>query len=158
MSTKGTVMKKLLLALLLGCSMSVSAYAKNTQAQTKYIEYDSIQIKELVTTIAERHKIPLTMAHAIVYVESKYNPRLRGQLGEYGLGQIRCSTAIAMGFKGKCDELYNPETNLEYSMLYLRYALDLSNNDACMASAFYSSGVITKRKTAYCKQILAFIN
>jgi len=137
--------------------MSVSAsYANDT---TKITQYDSLEIKELVTNIAERHNVPLDLAHAIIYVESKYNPNVMGQKGEYGLGQIRCGTAKQMGFKGSCDQLHDAKNNLEFSMAYLRYALDLTNNDVCKAASYYGSGLIpTTNKTSYCRKILAHIN
>lgn len=148
-------MKKLLLALVIGCSMSVSAsYAKDT----KITQEEITQIQLLVNTIAERHKVPSDLAHAVISLESKYNPKVRGQKGEYGLGQILCKTAKQQGFKGKCDDLYNPEVNLEYSMAYLRYALDLTNNDICKAASFYGSGMIPKsNKTSYCKKMLTHL-
>ena len=155
---KGQTMKKLLLALVMGCSMSVSAsYAKNTSSNTP--SYTSLEIKELVTIIAERHHVPFDLAHAVIYVESKYNPNVMGQKGEYGLGQIRCGTAKNMGFKGKCEELHDAKNNLEYSMAYLRYALDQTDNDICKAASYYGSGIIPKsNKTAYCRKILDNLN
>jgi soluble lytic murein transglycosylase-like protein len=148
-------MKKLLLALVIGCSMSVSAsYAKDTKPTQEQVT----QIHTLVDTIAERHNVPKDLAHAIVSLESNYNPNVTGKLGEIGLGQIRCKTAKTEGFKGKCTELYNPEVNLEYSMSYLRYALDLTNNDICKAASFYSSGQIPRsNKTAYCRKMLTHL-
>jgi len=149
-------MKKLLLALVMGCSMSVSAsYAKDTN-----ITYNEkqIQIQILTKSIAERHNVPTDLALAIIELESQYNPKSTGHKGEYGLGQILCSTARLMGMKGKCDQLNVPETNLEYTMLYLRYALDQTDNDICKAASYYGSGVISKtNKTAYCKKMLAHL-
>ena len=148
-------MKKLLLALVIGCSMSSASYSANTSKNTSYNTSD---IKILVDIIAERHNVPNDLAHAIVSLESRYNPNVTGKLGEIGLGQIRCSTARHEGFKGKCNELYKPEVNLEYSMAYLRYALDLTNNDICKAASFYSSGQLPKsNRTAYCKQMLTHL-
>jgi soluble lytic murein transglycosylase-like protein len=162
MSTKGQTMKKLLLALLVGYSMSVSAsYAKDTTKDTTKDtpQYTSLDIKEMVTIYAERHKVPFDLAHAVIYVESKYNPKVMGQHGEYGLGQIRCGTAKQMGFNGKCDDLHDPKNNLEFSMAYLRYALDLTNNDVCKAASYYGSGIVPiSNKTAYCRKILDHLN
>jgi len=155
-------MKNLLLALLVGCSMSVSAsYAKDTTTKNtpnNTPKYTTLEIKELVTTYAERHRVPLELAHAIISLESKYNPNVTGQKGEYGLGQILCSTARIQGFKGKCEQLRDPVVNLEYSMSYLRYALDQTNNDICKAASYYGSGKIPKtNNTAYCKTMLAHL-
>lgn len=143
-------MKKLLLALSLGFSMFVSA--SNV--------YAAADIDTLVKTYSEKYNVPYKLAEAIVSIESGNNPKVRGQKGEYGLGQILCSTAKKMGYNGKCDGLIDPETNLTYSMLYLRKALDLAENDVCYASAIYSSGNTTrpKRHTAYCKKVLKLIN
>lgn len=151
-------MKKLLLALVIGCSMSVSAsYAKDTTTNTP--KYTSLDIKELVTIYAERHQVPLNFAHAIISLESHYNPNVMGAKGEYGLGQIRCGTAKSMGFKGTCDELHDPAVNLEYSMSYLRYAMDLTHNEICQAASYYGSGMLPKsNKTKYCKKMLDHLN
>ena len=148
-------MKKVLLALLIGVSMSSASYAADTSKNTSYNKSD---IQLLVDIIAERHKVPNDLAHAIVRLESNYNPSVTGKLGEIGLGQIRCKTAKQEGFKGKCTELYKPEVNLEYSMAYLRYALDLTKDDICKAASFYSSGQIPKsNKTAYCRKMLTHL-
>lgn len=112
-------------------------------------------IQEMVTRKAADHGVPIKLAHAVILTESGYNPKVRGQRGEYGLGQILCRTAKGEGFKGNCNELTNPETNLEYSMLYLREALDAANGDVCGASTLYSAGLMVKPgKSAYCRLIL----
>ena len=142
-------MKKLLLTLAIGFSMFVSA--SNTYAA---------DIENLVKTYSERYSVPYKLAEAIVHIESTNNPKVRGQRGEDGLGQILCSTAKKMGYNGKCDGLSDPETNLTYSMLYLREALDIAENDVCYASEIYSSGNTTKpkRPTAYCRRVLKLMN
>lgn len=135
--------------------MSSASYSAD---KSKNIPYNKSDIKILVDLIAERHKVPNDLAHAIISLESNYDPTVTGKLGEIGLGQIRCKTAKTEGFKGKCTELYDPATNLEYSMAYLRYALDLTNNDICRAASFYSSGQIPKsNKTSYCRQMLTHL-
>ena len=148
-------MKKVLLALVIGVSMSSASYAVDTSKNTSFNKSD---IQLLVDIIAERHNVPKDLAHAIVSLESNYDPTVTGKLGEIGLGQIRCRTAKSEGFTGKCTELYKPEVNLEYSMAYLRYALDRTNNDICKAASFYSSGQIPRsNKTAYCRKMLTHL-
>ena len=139
--------------------MSSAAYSGNTTKNTSTnTSYNKSDIKLLVDIIAERHKVPNDLAHAIISLESNYDPTVTGKLGEIGLGQIRCGTAKSEGFKGKCTELYKPEVNLEYSMAYLRYALDRTNNDICKAASFYSSGQVPRsNKTAYCRKMLTHL-
>jgi hypothetical protein len=44
-------------------------------------------------------------------------------------------------------------------MLYLRYALDLTNDDMCKAASFYGSGSIPKsNSTKYCRVMLSHLN
>ena len=112
-------------------------------------------IPGLVSKKATEHNIPVAFAQAVVKVESDYDPKKRGKQGEWGLGQIKCGTARAMGFKGNCTKLAEPETNLEYSMKYLKLALDKAANDYCGAANFYSSGLNYKpNKSSYCKKVL----
>jgi hypothetical protein len=65
---------------------------------------------------------------AIADAESKYNPRkFRDELsGSYGLMQVQCQTAKSPSFgdqalKGRCDQLFDPETNVKYGILWLKY-------------------------------------
>ena len=71
MSTKGREMKKVLLALVIGVSMSSASYAVDTSKNTSFNKSD---IQLLVDIIAERHNVPKDLAHAIVSLESNYDP------------------------------------------------------------------------------------
>jgi len=140
-------MKKVILALLLGCSIIASANAS-----------DRLEIFIKIIQKAEKHNVPTDFALAIIKAESNYNPFIRGSHGEYGLGQIKCSTARSMGFQGNCDQLFDPNTNLEYSMKYLRRALDVANNNLCDAATLYNRGIDGRPKPSeYCKRVLAFL-
>lgn len=145
-------MKKLIVALVTGLSIIVSA--SNSEA------HDEVTIRSLIQKYSVQYNVPTHFADAIIFVESRYNPTVRGQKGEYGLGQILCSTAKGLGFNKKCDSLKDPEENIKYTMLYLRQALDESNNDLCHAAAIYSSGSTykPKRPTPYCKLVMARMN
>lgn len=145
-------MRNLIIALAAGLSIIVSA--SNTEA------HDAETIRSLIQKYAVQHNVPIYFADSIIFVESRYNPTVRGQKGEYGLGQILCSTAKGLGLKKKCDSLKDPEVNLQYTMMYLRWALDESNNDLCHAAAIYSSGSTykPKRPTSYCRLVMARMN
>lgn len=135
-------MKRLLIVLFLGLSSTAQAFELTPQA--------------LVLLKAFEHKVDANFANAIVKVESNYNPRVRGRHGEYGLGQIKCPTARSVGFKGECDQLFDPETNLEYSMRYLVKALRKSNGNECHAATLYNAGLDRKPgNSAYCRKVMA---
>lgn len=109
---------------------------------------------QLVTVKAQEHNVPAPLAHAIVTKESGFNPKVISK-GNYGLGQIRCGTARGLGFRGNCRDLLDPETNLTYSMRYLREALDRSRGDWCKAATLYNRGTnATPRRSAYCEHII----
>lgn len=136
-------MKQLLLIPVLGIGMLSSAVANPT-------------IIEKVNEKAQKYDIPGNFAQAVIKTESKYNPKVRGSRGEIGLGQILCPTAKGVGFKGKCDQLYHPDINLEYSMKYLKLALDKANGNQCHAATLYAGGLDRKpRSSAYCKKVMA---
>lgn len=116
------------------------------------------EIVQLVTDKAQQHNVPPELAHAVVSVESGYNPKALSR-GNYGLGQIRCGTAKSIGFSGSCRDLLRPEVNLEYSMIYLRQALDRSKNDWCGAATLYNSGLDNRpRASKYCRKVIASVD
>ncbi|MBN8919691.1 MAG: transglycosylase SLT domain-containing protein, partial [Rhizobiales bacterium] len=47
----------------------------------------------MVTAAAQKHGVPLALAHAVVRVESNYKPHLIGRGATYGLMQIKYPTA-----------------------------------------------------------------
>lgn len=113
-------------------------------AQTTSSVLASNSIHPLVNHYADKHGVPRKIAQAVVTVESKYNPNARGSHGEIGLGQIKCQTARGVGFVGNCSRLYDPATNLEYSMLYLRQALN-AGGVGCAGISLYNTGLGASR-------------
>lgn len=112
----------------------------------------------LVALKAQEHRVPTQLAQAVISVESGYKPNVISQ-GNYGLGQIRCGTARGVGFTGNCRDLLKPEVNLEYTMRYLRLALDKANDDWCKATTLYNGGSMTApRRSAYCRKVLARVD
>lgn len=143
--TKGEEMRKTSTILVIGLVALFSSYSLSMAGE----------IQAIVTKKATEYKIPVAFAQALIKTESNYKPHVRGQRGEYGLGQIRCSTAQKIGFKGSCDRLLDPETNLEYSFKYLRMALDKSKGDLCGAATLYSTSLDrTPGKSSYCRLVL----
>jgi len=121
-------------------------------AQTNASGVDSI--RDLVTTKAQKNNVPIPLAHAVVAVESQYDPKAFNQ-GSYGIGQIRCGTARGLGFNGKCQQLFDPSINLDYAMIYLRMALDATNENWCHAATLYNEGLYSRSKKGnYCKKVL----
>src|SRR5690606_3188148 len=87
---------------------------KKAKAPKKRSSFDAIIAKH-----AQKHGVPIALAHAVVTVESNYRANARGRAGEVGLMQIKPATARMMGYSGSVKGLYDPETNIRFGMKYL---------------------------------------
>lgn len=112
------------------------------------------KLSSLVSFKAVENNIPVKFAHAVILTESRYRANVYSH-GSYGLGQIKCSTAKGIGFRGDCKQLYNPEINLTYSFKYLRMALDIAKDDECHAASLYQAGLGARvKRSKYCKIVI----
>jgi len=121
--------------------------------------YSNAPLVQLTADKAHEHNVPSTLAIAVVTLESNWDATALSQ-GNYGLGQIKCGTARGIGFDGKCSALLQPEVNLEYSMTYLRMALDQAQGDECQALTWYNEGLgkaVRKNPSRYCRKIMKII-
>ena len=116
----------------------------------------------LIAEQASANNVPLSLAHAVVRVESNYNPGMRGSAGEIGLMQVKLQTARGMGYRGSAKGLYDPATNIRYGMMYLGKACQLAGGDLCGTILKYNGGHGATRMSSgplrYCgkvKQIIA---
>jgi soluble lytic murein transglycosylase-like protein len=113
-------------------------------------------ILALVDRYAQAAGVPIALARAVVRIESNFNPRITGRAGEVGLMQIKHQTARGMGFTGTRAELYDPETNLRFGMLYLAQAARLAGGETCGAVLRYQGGLGARRMTGaaskYCAE------
>ncbi len=115
----------------------------------------------LIASYASANGVPVALAHAVVTVESNYNPKMRGQAGEIGLMQVKLGTARGMGYRGSAKELYEPATNIRYGMMYLGQARKLAGGDLCGTILKYNGGHGAKRMSrgplAYCGKVRQLI-
>lgn len=115
----------------------------------------------IITKYAKEYGVPVDLAHAVVSIESSFNPKARGAAGEVGLMQIKPATARGMGFKGTTKALYNPDTNIRWGMEYLAKAHDLSGGQTCGTILRYNAGHGAKRMNPiskkYCGKVQAIL-
>lgn len=116
---------------------------------------------EIVARYASSYGVPVSLAHAVISVESNYRPNARGKAGEIGLMQIKPATARMMGYSGSAKGLFNPETNIKFGLKYLAKAHELSGGTTCGTILKYNAGHGAKRmnpiSAAYCKKVQARI-
>lgn len=99
----------------------------------------SSDVNGLISKYADYYGIPESLVHRVVKRESGYNPRARN--GPYlGLMQISHATARSMGYKGDASGLLDAETNLKYSVKYLKGAYIVGGYSQDAAVRNYSRG------------------
>lgn len=111
---------------------------------------------EALVTLACRHVgADVRTAHAIVKVESNWDPNATGKLGEIGLFQIRPQTAFMLGFAGDPKKLYDPATNAFYGCLHIAKAMRGCGDARCVA-ARHNQGLGRKKldlKSRYVEKV-----
>jgi soluble lytic murein transglycosylase-like protein len=94
------------------------------------------QFAPLIAKVAREHKLDASLLHAIVTVESGYNPQAKSPAGAIGLMQLIPDTASRFGVK----DIWDPLENLQGGARYLRYLLGLFNNNIDLVLAAYNAG------------------
>ena len=113
-------------------------------------------VESIVRYNASFFEIPQWFAVAIAKQESNLNCAAIGRNGERGAMQIKPSTAIDYGYRGRPSGLNDCQTGIRYGMMYLKAALDKAGGDFYLAALFYNGGLYTKKKrSAYAQKILA---
>ena len=139
---------------------STTGYPKAENPLTTGVKTASYS--SLIQTYAKTYGVPVDLAHAVVRVESNFNPKARGSAGEIGLMQIKPATARMMGYRGGAKGLYDPETNIKFGMKYLAMAHDLGGGTTCGTILKYNAGHGAKRMNPvskrYCGKVLSYID
>ena len=125
------------------------------------IGLDKNDLTALVDREAAALGIPIALARAVVKVESQWNPKETGTVGEVGLMQIKHSTARLLGFSGSRAELYDPKTNVRWGMKYLAGAYRLAGGNVCKTALKYQGGHKATRMTGiasrYCSKLRTYM-
>lgn len=118
----------------------------STVAPQKQIESKSVTVVNDVFTeqtlfahiekTAVANQLNSALIHAVVQVESAYHVKARSKKGAQGLMQLMPATAARFGV----DDPLNPMQNVEGGAKYLRYLLNLYDNDLTLTLAAYNAG------------------
>lgn len=96
----------------------------------------SARFRETINQASRKYNVSPHFITAVIAVESCFNPRARGGLGEKGLMQLMPGTARELGVKNG----YNPWQNIHGGTRYLRSLLDRYNGNKHFAAAAYNGG------------------
>ena len=115
------------------------------------------QYSAIVARYAASYGVPVSLAHAVITIESNYRPNMVGSAGEIGLMQIKPATARMMGYNGSAKGLFDPDTNIKYGMKYLALAQNLGGGTTCGTILKYNAGHAATRmnpiSAAYCSKV-----
>lgn len=90
----------------------------------------------IINDIAQEVGVNAHLLHAVIQVESAYNPQALSSKGAQGLMQLIPATAARFGIA----EVYDPESNIRGGARYLRVLLDRFSDDLQLTLAAYNAG------------------
>ncbi|HLA74994.1 MAG TPA: lytic transglycosylase domain-containing protein [Gammaproteobacteria bacterium] len=90
----------------------------------------------IITSVAQRYKVDESLLHAVIMAESGYNPNALSPKGAVGLMQLMPDTAKRYGVVN----INDPTQNIHGGTRYIRYLLQLFNNNLQLTLAAYNAG------------------
>jgi len=124
-------------------SDSVSAAQAHAPART--VQRDEgvpVSYVNIINSACGKYGVDPSLVHAIVKVESDFNPYAVSRKGAMGLMQLMPETASNM----KVRNSFSPDENIEGGVKYLRYLLDRYEGNISLALAAYNSGETAVKK------------
>ncbi len=110
----------------------------------RLVRTDTARYGSEIKDASERYGVPERLVHAVIRVESAFNPQAVSVKGAQGLMQLMPETASMLGVRNSFD----PQQNIDGGVRHLRGLIDRFGNDLPLALAAYNAGekaVITYR-------------
>ena len=96
----------------------------------------------IINSACTRYGVDPSLVHAIVKVESDFNPFAVSRKGAMGLMQLMPETALSLNVR----DTFSPHENIEGGVRYLRYLLDRYEGNLSLTLAAYNSGETSVKK------------
>lgn len=96
-------------------------------------------VQQLIAKYAAMYDVPVELVRSVAKRESNFRPTAYNN-GHWGLMQIKHATARGMGYRGPAKGLLDAETNLKYSVKYLRGAWLVADGNHKLADRLYQRG------------------
>ena len=90
----------------------------------------------MIEQACNKYKVDPDLVKAVIQAESAYNSKARSKAGAIGLMQLMPATASRFGVK----RIYDPQENIHGGVQYLKFLLDLFNDDLTLTVAAYNAG------------------
>jgi soluble lytic murein transglycosylase-like protein len=99
-----------------------------------------LAVQAIVEAAATRQQVEPELIYALIYVESKFEPKAKGGDAQ-GLMQLMPKTAASLAKKlDRKRESYDPDFNIHAGTLLIRNLLDRFDGDVSLALAGYNRG------------------
>ena len=93
-------------------------------------------LDRIIFEVGQREGVDPRFIHAVIWQESKYDQSARSHAGAQGLMQLMPATAKRFG----CEDLNDPEANVEAGTKYLGWLLKRFDGNVELALAGYNAG------------------
>ncbi|HET8948372.1 MAG TPA: lytic transglycosylase domain-containing protein [Candidatus Polarisedimenticolia bacterium] len=97
---------------------------------------DRRALMQMASKIARRHGVAEPLVHAVIEVESKYNPKAKSRAGAMGLMQLMPKTANRFSVA----DAFDPVQNVDAGVRYLKELLERYSGQVRLALAAYNAG------------------
>ena len=97
---------------------------------------DRKSLREMASRIARRHGVAEPLVHAVIEVESRYNPKAVSRAGAMGLMQLMPKTADRF----LVADAFDPVQNVDAGVRYLKELLERYSGQVRLALAAYNAG------------------
>ncbi len=115
---------------------------------TYFLSLYPVKNVDIVKKYSDKFALDFYCVMAIINVESGFNTDAISDVGAKGLMQLMDSTAneIAQKLGNENFNIFDAETNVEYGCYYLRYLLNLYDEDYTKALCAYNAGLANVNK------------
>lgn len=122
----------------------VASVSRSSSASSRHISSSNIPSAyvDMISTACDRNGVDPALVHAIVKVESDFNPYALSKKGAMGLMQLMPQTAVIMNVGNS----FNPNENIDGGVRYLKYLIDQYEGNLSLALAAYNSGETAVKK------------